>query len=194
MRGYLVACTLMGALVFAACGGSGSPTPTTTLDDCRNPRPNLAPACAYAPSPSPTPGARATTTAASRTALPAPQTTTPGAATATPPASTATPAASGESGIEGTVTIGPTCPVQRIDSPCPDRPYQATITALDGADRKVAEARSGADGRFRLLLPAGTYTLRPESSGAFPHAREQSVAVENGRITPVQIVFDSGIR
>ena len=61
MRGYLVACTLMGALVFAACGGSGSPTPATTLDDCRNLRPNLAPACAYAPSP--TPEARATTTA-----------------------------------------------------------------------------------------------------------------------------------
>ena len=31
----------------------------------------------------------------------------------------------GKSGIEGTVTIGPTCPVQRLDDPsCDDRPYQ----------------------------------------------------------------------
>ena len=192
MRGYLAAFALIGALAFAACGESSSSTPTATRS-CENPRPGVLAACADT-SATPTPAARTPTTPAPRTPPPALRTPTPGAATVEPPASTATPAPTGESGIEGTVTIGPTCPVQRIDSPCPDRPYEATISVLDSAGRKVAEARSGADGRFRLLLPAGTYTLRPESSGAFPHAREQSVVVENGRITPVQIVFDSGIR
>jgi len=31
----------------------------------------------------------------------------------------------GSSGIRGTVTIGPMCPVERADSPCPPTPYAA---------------------------------------------------------------------
>ncbi len=190
MRGHLAAFVILGALAFAACGSSRSPAPTATRS-CANPRPGVAAACAVA---SATPAARTPTTQPTQTPTPAPQTPIADTATVGPSVATATPAPTGESGIEGMVTIGPTCPVQRIDSPCPDRPYEATISVLDGAGRKVAEGRSGTDGRFRLLLPAGTYTLRPESAGTFPHAREQSVAVEPGRVTAVQIVFDSGIR
>ena len=173
MRLFLVALAFAGTVGLTACGGSASTSKV----------------------PSTKPAATASATAGSRTATGTPTQAAPTSAPGTTtPAPSATFASAGETGIEGIVTIGPTCPVQRIDSPCPDRPYEATISVLDSAGRKVAEARSGADGRFRLLLPAGTYTLRPEASGAFPHAREQSVAVENGRITPVQIVFDSGIR
>ena len=163
MRGCLVACTLMGAFVFAACGGGGSPAPTA------------------AP--------RTATATASRTA-------TPNAPPPSPTASSSTPPSSGESGIEGTVTIGPTCPVQRIDSPCPDRPYEATVSVLDAAGSGVlTSVRSGSDGRFRVLLPAGRYLVRSESETAFsPREFEEIVEVENGRFTQVQIVFDSGIR
>ena len=38
------------------------------------------------------------------------------------------------SGIEGQVLIGPTCPVLRESTPCPDQPYQATI-AVWNAER-----------------------------------------------------------
>ena len=31
------------------------------------------------------------------------------------------------SGIEGQVLIGPMCPVVQAGTPCPDKPYQATI-------------------------------------------------------------------
>ncbi len=193
MRGYLVAFTLVGSLAFAACGDSGSPMPTPT-QSCPDPRPGVAAACAYTPSPLPTPEARTSTVPATRTPTPALRTPTPIASTQTPAAATATLAPSGDSGIEGTVTIGPTCPVQRIDSPCPDRPYEAIILVLDGDRRQVAEARSGTDGRFRVLVAPGTYTLSPRSRAAYPHAAEQTVTVADGRITSVQIVFDSGIR
>jgi hypothetical protein len=110
------------------------------------------------------------------------------------PAATPTGAPGGASGIEGVVTIGPTCPVQRIDSPCPDRPYEATILVLDNARRQIAEARSGLDGRFRVLVPPGAYTLSPPQTGTPPYAPEQTVTVTAGHLTTVQIVFDSGVR
>ncbi len=195
MRGYLVTFTFIGALAFSACSSIGSVTPTTTLDDCRNLRPNHAPACAYTVSPT-----TESRIPAPHTPSPAPptRTPTPNAATVAPPASTAAATAipSGASGIEGTVTIGPTCPVQRIDSPCPDRPYDATVSVLDATGVGVlASVRSGSDGRFRVLLPAGRYLVRSESETALsPRAFEEMVDVEPGHLTPVQIVFDSGIR
>jgi hypothetical protein len=123
---------------------------------------------------------------------PAPETPAATATTA-PPAATPTPGPVGQTGIAGTVTIGPTCPVQRIDSPCPDRPYEATITIWQGG-RKVAEAGSGPDGHFVVELPPGTYRVVGESPGTFPHATEQTVIVGAGGLTQVQIQYDSGIR
>jgi hypothetical protein len=100
------------------------------------------------------------------------------------------------SGIEGLVTIGPMCPVERIDTPCPDKPYQATIVVKDGQGGEVARVQSGEDGRFRVALTPGAYTLAPQSSnpGGFPIAKEQQVEVQVGAFTTVSVQFDSGIR
>ncbi len=117
------------------------------------------------------------------------------AATATSMAAsaTATALASGDTGIDGTVTLGPTCPVERADSPCPDRPYEARITIWRG-ETKVAETRSGADGRFRVSLPPGVYLVAGESENTLPRGSEETVTVVEGRLTEVRIRFDSGIR
>jgi hypothetical protein len=58
----------------------------------------------------------------------------------------------------------------------------------------VTRFRGDDRGRFHVPLNPGTYTLRPESSGAFPHGKEQTVTVAAGRFTQVRIIFDSGIR
>lgn len=171
MRRYLATATIIGLLAFAACGDTAPPPGTATR---------------LPPSPTATP--------ASATATPADATGTPPIGRLTPAAATATLPPSGDTGIEGMVTIGPTCPVERIDSPCPDRPYEATIAVLDGAGRPIAEARSGANGRFRVLVPPGTYTLRPRQSGTLPHAADVTAAVAADHMTEVQVVFDSGIR
>ncbi len=145
-------------------------------------------------SPSATARVSPSVTTITRTATPPFGTPTPPSTTATAPVASATPAPTGESGIDGSVTIGPTCPVQRIESPCPDRPYEASITVLDAAGRKVAETRSDADGRFRVALPPGAYTLVPQSTGTPPTAQEQTVIVLAGGYTSVEIAYDSGIR
>lgn len=173
MRLYLVALAILGTVGLTACGGDAT-TPTAT----------------------PTrPIATTSAAASSRTPTVTPTQATPIAARGTAtPAPTASPASTGESGIEGIVTIGPTCPVQRIDSPCPDRPYPADIVVLDGAGRRVASISSGADGRFRIALPPGSYTLSPQHRSTPPSAREQIVTVVAGSFAAVQIVYDSGIR
>lgn len=100
------------------------------------------------------------------------------------------------SGIEGTVTIGPMCPVVRQDTPCPDEPYEATVVIEDESGDEVATAQSGEDGRFRVSLAPGTYTLAPQSpnEGAPPFASEQQVEVREGAYTQVSVSYDSGIR
>ena len=100
------------------------------------------------------------------------------------------------SGVEGVVTIGPVCPVERIDTPCPDQPYQATIVVKDSNGDEVARTESGEDGRYRVSLAPGTYTLAPQSgsNSGIPHASEQQVEVRADAYTEVDIAFDSGIR
>lgn len=146
-----------------------------------------------------TPSAPAVTATAAVTASPATasasaRATSPAAiATDTPAAIAATPPASGETGIAGLATVGPTCPVERADSPCPDRPYEARITVWTGTTM-VAETRSGADGRFFVLVPPGEYRVVGESGSTFPHGTETTVTVVAGQMAEVALRFDSGIR
>jgi len=102
-----------------------------------------------------------------------------------------------DSGIEGTVTIGPQCPVERADSPCPDRPLAAEIRFVERVSgRVVTTARSGSDGRFRVSLPPGAYTLEPvsPSSSGIPFGKPVEATVRAHAYTTVDVSFDSGIR
>jgi len=110
------------------------------------------------------------------------------------PSATVLPTTPPTSGIEGLVTIGPTCPVETVTSPCPDKLFQATIIVLDPSGREVAKVQSDAQGKFRVTLSPGTYTLRPEAPGGLTRAGEQTVTVTSGHFTQVSISYDSGIR
>jgi len=101
----------------------------------------------------------------------------------------------GMGGIMGQVTIGPNCPGPvRADEPCPDQPYQATITIFDENGEQVNQVQTRVDGVFTILLPPGTYTLHPETSAAYPRAEDLEVLVEASKLIEVQITYDSGIR
>jgi hypothetical protein len=100
------------------------------------------------------------------------------------------------SGIEGRVTIGPTCPVERPDSPCPDAPFVATVRVMSGSD-VAASGTSAKDGSFRIAVPPGTYSVEadPVSSGGIARGIPVSnVVVHPGAFTHVNVTFDSGIR
>jgi len=103
------------------------------------------------------------------------------------------PPATYQSGITGTVLAGPACPgPARSDSPCPDRPVAVQLVFLkDGA--RVASVSSLADGRFRVDLPAGRYTIRGEGSG-LPSVREMTVEVPASTHVEVTVQADTGMR
>lgn len=100
------------------------------------------------------------------------------------------------SGIEGSVTIGPMCPVVQEGTPCPDQPYQADVVVRDDAGDVITTFRSAEDGTFRVALKAGSYTLDPQSpdGASLPYAAPVDVVVRSGAYTHVDISYDSGIR
>jgi hypothetical protein len=103
--------------------------------------------------------------------------------------------ATATSGITGLVLIGPMCPVMRLDKPCPDHPFAATLIIRDSQGRELCAVSSGQDGRFLVSLPPGSYEVVPlAGSGGLPWAASQWVAVAHGQYTDVTVSYDSGIR
>lgn len=89
--------------------------------------------------------------------------------------------------------MGPACPVQRSDSPCPDRPVAASVVVTDATGARVAHARTDANGAFSIALTPGTYVVTATPAGWSRRASAR-VTVEQGRYVPVRLVVDSGIR
>jgi hypothetical protein len=103
--------------------------------------------------------------------------------------------AAGDSGVEGQVLLGPTCPVVQVGKPCPDRPYSATLIVLTlNSGGKVTQVEADANGLYHIVLPPGQYVLHPESTGGLPRASDVPFLVEASRFTRLDIVYDSGIR
>jgi hypothetical protein len=99
------------------------------------------------------------------------------------------------SGIEGQALVSPACPgPESVDNPCPPKPYQAGLLVLDSSGQQVASLRPDLEGRFRLALAPGSYTLRPEETTGLGRTPGQTVEVAAGEYTRVEMTIDSGIR
>lgn len=114
-----------------------------------------------------------------------------------PPLQAALVSGDGSSGIEGQVLIGPSCPVMRENDPnCADKPYPTTLGLYQNG-QLLARLVTDDQGRFKVSLEPGTYTLVPERKAgqlARPLQTEQQVVVKAGAYTLVKVVYDSGIR
>jgi hypothetical protein len=103
----------------------------------------------------------------------------------------------GGEGIEGSVTEGPTCPVEKNppDPNCADKPYaEATVTVKNVSGDEYT-GKTGVDGKFRVVVPVGSYTVTVAPINIFPRCEENDeVAVEAGKFTNLEIFCDTGIR
>ena len=93
----------------------------------------------------------------------------------------------------GTVTAGPTCPVERVGEPCAPTPVALELTA-HAARRTVARTRSAQDGNYTLRLPQGRYELRATTDAALPRCAPVTVTVVANRRVRTDITCDTGIR
>jgi hypothetical protein len=98
-------------------------------------------------------------------------------------------------GVEGIVSVGPQCPVETLDSPCPDLPFVGDVRAT-ASDGSITTATTDPQGRFTMDLVPGSYTLAAvtESEGGPPSPIPQTVVVEQGSYLQITLGVDSGIR
>jgi hypothetical protein len=98
-------------------------------------------------------------------------------------------------GLTGVVMRGPVTPVCRVDVPC-DAPFSAGFTVQKSGQR-VAQFQSDATGRFTVFLAPGPYVVVPNADAPIisPSRQSKTVTVlDNGALTMVQLMFDTGIR
>ncbi|MBI5962699.1 MAG: hypothetical protein HY863_04430 [Chloroflexi bacterium] len=99
-----------------------------------------------------------------------------------------------DGGIEGTVTIGPSCPVVQVDVPCPDTPLQATFTVFTTTGNKVIEFQTDEQGHFKISLSPGDYVLHLETPKVNRFTTDTPFNVAENQYTLLDIKYDSGIR
>jgi hypothetical protein len=101
------------------------------------------------------------------------------------------------SGIRGTVTEGPMCPVQRIppDPACADRPLQTLVTIFRASDpvHAIALTQSDSKGAFQVTLSPGDYVVGAGQSN-LPRCAQTPATVGAAGYTQIAISCDTGIR
>ena len=122
------------------------------------------------------------------------------------PSATTTPPTGGgggilpyNSGIQGVVMAGPTCPVERNppDPACADRPTATNIwiSRKTAPQQVIATTQSDKQGTFQLSLPPGEYVIQAGSSGLpFPRCSDTTATVGPSGYTNVVVSCDTGIR
>ena len=102
-----------------------------------------------------------------------------------------------DSGIRGTVSLGPTCPVERDppDPQCADKPYATKLSITrSGSSSAFATAQSASDGTFSIPVPPGSYTVSAQSGTMLPRCAPVSVSVTSTQYAVADISCDTGIR
>lgn len=102
-----------------------------------------------------------------------------------------------DSGVRGTISLGPVCPVERIppDPACAPRPYTTAIEVYrSGSSSVFATGKSDANGAFEFSLPPGSYTLKASGGTMLPRCAPADAAVAPGAYTTADISCDTGIR
>ena len=103
-----------------------------------------------------------------------------------------------KNGVEGTVLLGPTCPVMKNppDPKCADRPYQTMLeVAYPDSPTSIAQFKSDVNGMFRVDLPVGSYVIHGAAGAArLPRCASTTITVTKNNYTSTTIFCDTGIR
>ena len=96
--------------------------------------------------------------------------------------------------VAGIVMRGPVSPVCVADQPC-DMPAKNVTLLFTRGGQTVGRTVTGADGRYRLRLPAGLYTVRRTSvTGIDRRLSPTRAQVRAGVVVRLDFHIDTGIR
>jgi hypothetical protein len=104
-----------------------------------------------------------------------------------------------ESGIMGRVQLGPQCPVETVDNPCPDEPAAGVRVTVGlqppgeayAIGEVVARTTTDADGTYRVAVPPGEYVVTADAGMS---CELMDARVTTGAYATVDIPCDTGIR
>jgi len=100
--------------------------------------------------------------------------------------------------VEGTVFLGPQCPVETIESPCLDLPLADVQLQLTSGHEVVGTAVSDAEGRFTIEIEPGSYmlgaVLEAEPPASMLFAKPVSVTVVANETVEANLLVDTGVR
>jgi hypothetical protein len=99
------------------------------------------------------------------------------------------------SGVRGTATVGPTCPVvtNPPDPNCADRPYAGNFVVESVGGAHIADFTTASDGSYAVSLAPGSYQVRLRDANAMPSMAPQPFTVRDGW-SLLNLSLDSGIR
>ena len=95
-------------------------------------------------------------------------------------------------GLAGVVLLDPATPVCRAGSPC-TRPLRLTLV-FSRRRRQAGRVTSDKSGRYRIVLPGGTYAVSTRPRSALGRLRPQQVRVPPGHFARIDFHYDAGIR
>jgi hypothetical protein len=99
--------------------------------------------------------------------------------------------------VSGHVTIGPFCPVEREDQPCPVPPeaYSSRKVVVYESNGTTIKQRNdiNAQGNYNIALAPGNYFLQIDPAGIGPGEKKPAL-VKAGQTTVVNFDIDTGIR
>jgi len=99
-----------------------------------------------------------------------------------------------DTGVEGVISVSPNRPgPQRIDGPAIG-PAPNILFVVKRGETKVASFTTDAEGRFRIRLAPGHYSVSREDPGAAIGHWRFEVDVVAGQVTKVNWTGDSGMR
>jgi len=106
------------------------------------------------------------------------------------------PVSADETGVKGTVLMGPIRPGPVIAGQSHEAPFRASFHVLDVDNKSVAQFKSDDNGCFTVLLAPGEYTIVPDASAPILRARHQrkTVTVPEEGFADVTLRFDTGMR
>jgi hypothetical protein len=102
--------------------------------------------------------------------------------------------------LEGSVSIGPLCPVEPCNIP-PERlaevyASRSVIVSWKDTGKVVAVVSLNADGSYRVALPPGVFVVDTNRTGGVGGARglPADVVIESNKTVRLDIDIDTGIR
>lgn len=106
-----------------------------------------------------------------------------------------TTAGAGPSGVQGGVSLSPTCGgAQREGTDCRAAYADVELRLLSASGEVVASARTSADGQYRLPAAAGRYRLQVVGRAKPMRCPVPDVVVSDGAFSTVDISCDTGMR